>query len=142
MNLYRLAAAWLIVCVVVTGGGIQARQIASERRLNPAIGAPILNRYESIRGAQDWLNPYLTVCPQGVLLDVRSVKRVNDTVSPEMLREVLLDLPVKAWPYGRIVALQNCSLGSPGDTEDRKKRMLKVEDVLKTLGLAINHWPS
>jgi hypothetical protein len=90
MNLYRLAAAWLIVCVVVTGGGIQARQIASERRLNPAIGAPILNRYESIRGAQDWLNPYLTVCPQGVLLDVRSVKRVNDTVSPKCFAKSFL----------------------------------------------------
>jgi hypothetical protein len=141
MNVYPLATAWLIVGVVVTGGGIQPRQIASERRLNSAIGAPILNRYESIRDAQDWLNPYLTVCPQGVLLDVRSVKRVNDTVSPETLREMLLDLPVKAWPYGRIVALQNCSLGSPGDTEDRNKRMLEVEDVLKTLGLAIDHWP-
>jgi hypothetical protein len=142
MHGYRLTAALLIVGVVVAGAGIQARQTATERpRLDPAIGPPILERYESIRDAQDWLNPYLSVCPHGVLLDVRSVGRVDETVSPDTLRTVLLDLPVSAWPYGRIVALQDCSLGSPGDEDDRKRRMLEVESVLETLGLDTSRWP-
>lgn len=138
MHGYRLAAAWLIVGVVLTEPVIHARQIGTERRLDPAIGPPIPERYKPIRDAEDWLNPYLSVCPQGVVLSVRSVGRVNDTVSPETLRKVLLDLPVKAWPYGRIVAVQDCSLGSPGDTADRKR---EVDNVLDTLGLARNHWP-
>lgn len=142
MHGYRLTAALLIVGVVVTGAGIQARQTVTERRrLDPAIGPPILKRYESIRDAQDWLNPYLVVCAQGVVLDVRSVRRVNETVSPDTLRTVLLDLPVTAWPYGRIVALQDCSLGIPGDTADRKRRMREVENALDALGLEISHWP-
>jgi hypothetical protein len=142
MHGYRLVAALLIIGVVVTGSGIHARQIGNERRLDPANGPPTPNRYKSIRYPRDWLNPYLTVCPQGVAINVRSVGRVNDTVSSEKLRNVLLDLPVKAWPYGRIVALQDCSIGIPGDTEDRKTRMLEVEAVVDQLGLDINHWPS
>ena len=141
MHGYRLAAAWLIVGVIVTGAGTQAHQTAIEGRLAPAIGPPVLDRYESIRDSQDWLNPYLSVCPQGVVLDVRSVRRINETVSPDTLRKVLLDLPVTAWPYGLIIALQDCSVGSPGDTEDRKRLMLEVENVLNALGLDISHWP-
>ena len=142
MRGYRLTAALLIVGVVVTGAGIQARQTLTERRrLDPAIGPPILKRYESIRVAQDWLNPYLVVCSHGVLLNVRSVRRVDETVPPDTLRTVLLDLPVTAWPYGRIVALQDCSVVGPGYAEDRKRRMLEVENILNTLGLDISHWP-
>jgi hypothetical protein len=141
MHGYRLAGAWLLVGLIVTGAGIQAGQVAIERRLDPAIGPPILDSYESIRDSQDWLNPYLSVCPQGVLLDVRSIRRIDETVSPEALRTVLLDLPLTAWPYGRIVALQDCSLGIPGDTEERKRRMLEVEKVLHTLGVDSSRWP-
>jgi hypothetical protein len=141
MHLSELTAAVLIAGVVMTGSGMQSRQTVTERRLDPAIGPPMLDRYKSIRDSQDWRNPYLSVCPRGVLLDVRSISRVNATVPPDTLRQVLLDLPITAWPYGRIVALQDCSVGEPGDAEDRKRRMLEVENVLDELGVDINHWP-
>jgi hypothetical protein len=141
MHLSELTAAVLIAGVVMTGSGMQSRQTVTERRLDPAIGPPMLDRYESIRDSQDWLNAYLSVCPRGVLLDVRSISRVNERVPHDTLRQVLLDLPITAWPYGRIVALQDCSVGEPGDAEDRKRRMLEIENVLDKLGVDINHWP-
>lgn len=141
MRDYRLTVAW-VVLGVVTAVSLWAHQVRAEERLDPAIGAPIPERYKSVRDAQGWLNPYLSVCPQGVIFSVRSVNRVRETVSLENLRTALLDLPVRAWPYGRIVALQDCSIGIPGDAEDRKKRMREVEAVMKALGLDMSMWPS
>lgn len=137
----QLAATWSILALT-SAVGVLPDQGRAERQLHPAIGRPIPQRYESIRDAQDWLNPYLSVCPQGVILSVRSVKRVRDTVRIDALRATLVDLPVLAWPYGRIVALQDCSIGVPGDAADRQKRMKEVEAVLNALGLDISRWPN
>jgi hypothetical protein len=137
----RVVASCLVIGVVLSGG-LQADQSVGERRLNPAIGPPNTAKYKSITDAQDWLNPYVSVCRQDVVLTVRSVKQVTDIVSLEIFRKVLLDLPVTAWPYGRVVALQDCSLGSRGDVGDRKTWMLKVQEVLDTLGLETSRWPS
>jgi hypothetical protein len=141
MRGYRLALAWLILGVVMAVG-IRADQASADRRLDPAIGPPVPEKYTSIRDARDWQNPYLSVCGQGVIVYVRSVKRLSDTVPIERLRTTLLNLPVTAWPYGRIVALTDCSIEDPGDTDGRKRRMRDVEGVLKALGLEIDRWPS
>jgi len=119
-----------------------ACQAKPKQDLDPAIGAPVQERYQSIRDAQDWMNPYVSVCPPGVVLSVRSVGRVHDRVAVDTLRNALLNLPVVAWPYGRIVALQDCSIGVPGDAEERRVRMQAVESILNGLGLAISRWPS
>lgn len=100
----RGAASWLIIGVVLTG--VQAHQSVSERRLDPAIGPPNIAIYKLILHTQDWLNPYLSVCGQGVGLSARSVNRVNDTVSVDTLRKVLLEdqrssRPTSASPSNR-----------------------------------------
>ena len=141
MDRVQLTMLWSTLGLTVVIG-IVACQTMVRRDLDPGIGPPIPEKYRSIRDAQDWLNPYLSVCPQGVILSVRSLNRVNDTVPIESLRAALLDLPVTAWPYGQIVALQDCSLGVPGDMEDSKTRMKKVESVLSALGIAMSRWPS
>jgi len=131
--------ATLGFAILLASWACQAKQ---RRDLDPRIGPPIQERYKSVRDAREWLNPYLSVCPPGVVLSVRSAGRVHDRVEVEALRIALLDLPATAWPYGRIVALQDCSIGVPGDAEERKTRMQAVESVLNGLGLAISRWPS
>ena len=116
--------------------------VLAARLLHPAIGPALPDRYTSVRAAQDWLNPYLAACPQGAVLSVRSLKRLNETVRIDALRATLVDLPLVAWPYGRVVALQDCSLGVEGDADGRTKRMENVEGVLKSLGLEVRRWPS
>jgi hypothetical protein len=39
--------------------------VAREGELGARIGPPMAERYQSIREGQDWLNPFLQVCPQG-----------------------------------------------------------------------------
>ena len=136
-------------CVVMTIE-LCAVQDQSALRLNPSIGPPRTERFESIRDGQDWLNPYLTLCPQGVIMSVRSLNRVRETVPVSALRTALLDLPVSGWPYGRIVALQGCSIISSAvsaearetQRRERETQRQEVEAVLKDLDLEIRYWPS
>jgi hypothetical protein len=135
-----LSGVWAILGLAAIG--ILPPQGKAERRLDPAIGPPVPERYQSVRDAQDWLNPYLQVCPQDVTLSVRSIKRVREKLKFDALRASLLDLPASAWPYGRIVGVQECSIDNPGgDAEARKKRRRDVESVLKALGVDISWWP-
>lgn len=129
----RLPAMLLIACVACS---------SAQPRLNPAIASPDPNRYARIQDAREWLNPYLSVCAQGVVIDVRSITQIQQTVQMTALRETLVALPVAAWPFGRVVALQDCSIGIPGDTDDRNKRMQAVEEILSGLRLNVTHWPS
>jgi hypothetical protein len=108
--------------------------------LDSRIGPAVASKYRGIRDAKDWLNPYLAVCPRGVDLTVASVKHKSLVSIPD-LRAALIKLPMDAWPYGRIVGLQECSIGTPGDEQARRQRLGAVEDVLKALGLQVSRWP-
>jgi hypothetical protein len=110
-------------------------------QLDSRIGRAVPAKYEGVRDAKDWLNPFLSICPQGVDVTVASV---NDTslVSIPDLRAALIRLPLNAWPYGRIVGLQKCSIGIPGDEQASRQRLAAVEAVLKALGLAVRRWPA
>jgi hypothetical protein len=122
--------------------GCTASSAPPQQSLNPAIGAPAKDKYKDIRHGEDWLNPYLHVCSHGVDVSLRALKRKTETVPIGDLRRALLDVSVEGWPYGRVVALQSCSIGTPGDRQAQAERMMKVENVLTSMGLSINGWPS
>jgi hypothetical protein len=105
--------------------------------LNPRIGSPISAKYGPIRDAKDWLNPYLQVCAGGV-----DVTKRKSLVAIRELSGTLIKLPVEAWPYGRVVALQECSIDVAGGGVARWQRLADVEQVLKTLGLFVTRWPA
>jgi hypothetical protein len=127
----------VVVATLPTAGSAQS----SNQQLNPRIESPVPARYDVVRDANDWLNPYLQVCASGVDVTVRSIKR-KSSVAIRDLRDTLVKLPLKAWSYGRIVALQECSIGVPGDAEARRQRLSEVEAVLKALGLQVSRWPA
>jgi hypothetical protein len=141
---------WMIVLLFVVAAcagpnkepGVQQSSLAEKGQLDARLGPPAAERYRAIRYGQDWLNPYLSVCPQGVVLSVRSVGRETQTIKIEELQQTLRELPVQGWPYGRIVALQDCSIGIPGDEEAQQQRMRDVQAVLGNLKLEVSLWPS
>jgi len=54
---------------------------------------------------RDWKNPYLILHGDSVgILDVNN--NVERTVKPDELLDALSKLPASAWPYGRVVAIQ------------------------------------
>jgi len=109
-------------------------------QLDSRIGPPVRTLYEGIRDGQDWRNPQLSVCADGVHLTARSIKH-ESLVSIRDLRAALVKLPPESWPYGRVIVISNCSLVDPAD-QDRGERRAEVEVVLSSLKLRVERWPA
>jgi hypothetical protein len=109
-------------------------------RLNSKIGPAAPEKYQALRDAKDWRNPFLTLCADGVHLAAPATQAV--VVATPELRAALIRLPVSAWPYGRVVAVQDCSVAMPEeDPYDRVRRLVDVGAELIALGVEIDRWP-
>jgi hypothetical protein len=89
-----------------------------------------------------WRNPYLIVRVDGVgLLDVSNNEQ--QIVNPDKLSEALAKLPVSAWPYGRVVAIQEINAASSDDDKIklRKNRALAA-GTLESMQVLINWVPA
>ncbi len=99
-------------------------------------------KYAAMRDMKTWRNPYLIVRVDGVgLLDASNNEQ--QIVDPDKLLEVLGKLPASAWPYGRVVAIQE----SGGATSDADKAQLRknralVAGTLESVQVAIRWVPA
>lgn len=99
-------------------------------------------KYTGIRDMKAWRNPYLIIKVEGVgLLDVANNEQ--QIVDPDKLSEALARLPASAWPYGRVVAIQeiNASSSEEEKAKLRKNRAL-VAGSLESMQVLINWVPS
>ena len=89
-----------------------------------------------------WRNPYLIVRVDGVgLLDVSNNEQ--QIIDLGRLPEALAKLPTSAWPYGRVVAIQEISAAS--SEEDRaklRKNRALAAGALESMKVLINWVPS
>jgi hypothetical protein len=99
-------------------------------------------KYSSMREMKSWRNPYLIVKTDGVgLLDIGNNEQ--QTVDPDKLAEALAKLPDSAWPYGRVVAIQEITAsGSEDDQAKLRKNRALVAGSLEAMKVAINWVPS
>ena len=109
--------------------------------MREAIKAADPAAYRSVQGGKDWKNPKVLVKPDGI--EVLS-QGTSHTVSPSELRRVLIDLPIEAWPYGRVVGVQRPSIssGAVGEPEAIEANLKVVRDVLAALNVDFNGWPA
>ena len=110
--------------------------------LDPRIPAAARDKISSTRDGQNWINPYLVIKSDGVALTIRAISREYESVPIEELASSLSRLPIDAWPYGRIVAVQEIGIRSGNDSALIARNRASVEKALKSLGLTINWWPS
>jgi hypothetical protein len=99
-------------------------------------------KYAGVRDMKAWRNPYLIVRVDGVgLLDVSNNEQ--QIVDPDKLSAALARLPVSAWPYGRVVAIQEIAAASSDQERAtlRKNRAL-VAGTLESMQVLINWVPS
>ena len=119
------------------GSSVQAR------RLDARIGRPNPDLYRSIRDAKDWENPYLVIHRDGIEGVVkRAVGR--RTVAAADLERMLIELPITAWPYGRVVAVQEIGIRA-GDGSDDKPvadNLRAALAILKELDVIADRWPT
>jgi hypothetical protein len=98
--------------------------------------------YAGVRDMKTWRNPYLIVRVDGVgLLDVSNNEQ--QIVDPDKLSEALARLPGSAWPYGRVVAIQEMSVtGSEQDKAKLRRNRALVAGALESMQVLINWVPS
>ena len=113
-------------------------------RLDARIGPAKPQRYKSIHDAKDWRNPILVIRADGIQVISKRLPSGERTVAPTDLRRTLIDLPVTAWPYGRVAAVQDIGLhpadlsDGPAITNNRNATLA----ILKTLEVTVEGWPS
>jgi len=99
-------------------------------------------KYTGMRDMKAWRNPYLVVRVDGVgLLDVSNNEQ--QIVDPDKLSAAMAKLPASAWPYGRVVAIQEISAASTDEDKAklRKNRAL-VAGTLESMQVLIDWVPS
>lgn len=98
-------------------------------------------KYKSVIDATRWANPYLVVGQDGVEVLSKTMTPNRQLVAVKDLRKTLLQLPVSAWPYGRVVAIQ-----TPGILGDKpgleKQNVFNTEQLLQSLQIEVERWPS
>ena len=99
--------------------------------------------YTSIHDARDWQNPFLVVQRDGVSVTARGGSQTgSQMVSIDKLANYLDSLPEKAWPYGKIVGLQEIGIRSGDDDKFIERNKTETVRILNSLGIEFNWWPS
>ena len=101
-----------------------------------------LTATQRARTPVEWKNPFLVIRSEGVEMNTSRGSSGLNAVSVSRMREILLSLPVDAWPYGRIVAVQEISIRSRNDDRSIDRNRSELESMLKDLDITINWWPS
>jgi len=111
--------------------------------LNQRIGAPAPRRYANIRDAKDWNNPYLVIRADGIEVTSKQIASGRKIIAAADLEQTLLGLPVAAWPYGRVVALEENGVKAPDHNDDASvaQNLTTAVAILKKLDVAVKRWP-
>lgn len=127
----------------------QRQALESARQQLELIPPPSKTRYMAIRSLTSWENPYITVqgdmvtlhvlmadanpsdMGQGGLLRPVGARRRNLDVRLSDLPTAMNAIPTNAWPYGRVVAVEEAH-EVPVSARTQVRR--NVESVYKTLG--------
>ena len=107
-----------------------------------AIPEPTPGKYRSLIHMKGWQNPYLIIRADGVgLLDPDD--HLERILKPGELTQALGDLPLSAWPYGRVVAVtENGVRGSADDDVKIRTNRAIVAGTLESMHVLINWVPS
>jgi hypothetical protein len=142
----------------------RAQAVSAERDQQRAqlakIGLPTKSRYVDVHEPGAWANPFISFdtqminlrvtladanpsqIGQGGILRPSAARRSEVQVRQQDLIAALIALPESAWPYGRVVAIEESPLA------DRKMRPAirrQIEETIKQLnelGVVVDEWPA
>jgi hypothetical protein len=107
-----------------------------------AIPEPTPEKYRSLIHMKGWRNPYLIIRADGVAL-LQPDDHLERILKPGELTEALGNLPLSAWPYGRVVAVtENAIRGSADDEVKIRANRAIVAGTLESMHVLINWVPS
>ena len=112
---------------VLTSGNAQ-NQKTSKKGTNTLerIPDPKMEEIRRIRTAEDWPNPIVVVNSDSFyMIMFVDGERVQEELNLADLEKTLKELKLDRWPLGRVVAIQENGLRSPGDTKRSAKKAKK-----------------
>ncbi len=134
------------------------QQMDLMRQQMDLIPPPSKTRYMAIRTLSSWENPYITVEADALILHVLladanpsslgvggmtrpiSARRQDLTISVNDLPAALSSVPQNAWPYGRVIALEEAH-NAPTKAQPAVRRTMEtVMQRLNNLGVVVYEW--
>jgi hypothetical protein len=122
------------------------------------IPTPLKSHYMGVATADAWQNPFVVVgtdslkvivilgdanpSPMGAggLLRPQSARKDIEQIAPARLAEMLADLPANAWPYGRVVAIEESKLPERQDRAAMRRNYEQAIQTLTSLGVVVDEW--
>lgn len=136
----------------------KARQVAednTERSQMELIPPPSKSRFMTVHSFESWENPYLTVQDNMIQLHITLADPVPGgygsggmlrpiaarqqviAIAPDKLGEAMTSVPQSAWPYGRVVAIEEAHR-VPKDAEPAVRRTMEgTINRLSDLGIVV-----
>lgn len=136
-----------------------ATQLDRERAQLAQIPLPTKGLYANVHDPSQWTNPFLVVgsryvnlrilfadvntssLGKGTLLRPESARRQQMEVRLSNLERAISDIPPGAWPYGRVVAVQESENASAKDQPLVRRNVETVIRQLSDLGVVVEEWP-
>jgi hypothetical protein len=136
----------------------QRQMVEAARQQLDLIPPPSKTRYMAVRSLTSWENPYLTVqggmvtlhvlladantsqLGQGGMLRPVGARRRNLDVRVSDLPSALNAIPANAWPYGRVVAVEEAHEIPVKARPEVRRNMESVIKTLGDLGVVVYEW--
>ncbi|MGA7312516.1 MAG: hypothetical protein WBX22_00975 [Silvibacterium sp.] len=136
-----------------------AQQVDTDRQQLDQIPPPAKSRYLAIRTRESWGNPFLIVGKKTVTLRIMYPEPPQSDLAPgglmhppnarrrelvlrlSELPEALASLPENAWPYGRVVAVEEDMVAARADRIQVRRNVETTMQVLNDLGVVVYEWP-
>lgn len=106
-----------------------------------AISAADPAKYAKLPDMRSWQNPYLIIRKDGVAL-LDPADSVEIILKPNEVLKRLAQLPPSAWPYGRVVAVQENGAQSGDDAIAIRRNRGLLAGTLEQAHVLINWVPS
>ncbi len=129
---------------VLTSGNAQNQKVSKkDTNTVEGIADPKIEEIRRIRTAEDWPNPIVVVNSDSFyLITFVDGERVQEELNLADLEKTLKELKLDRWPLGRVVAVQENGLRSPGDNEKISEKAKEVKQMLELYKVMIELWPS
>jgi hypothetical protein len=121
---------------------------------------PTKSMYIDVREPALWSNPFLSVGPdmvtlrivhadanpstagQGTLLRPQAARREEMPLRISDLRKAVAAIPADAWPYGRVIAIEESPDAGPKERPKARRNVEAVIRQLNDLGIVVQEWPT
>ena len=124
------------------------------------IQLPTKSRYVDVHEPGAWANPFLSVDAQMITLRVtmadanpspygqggmlrpKAARLRELQIHAKDLPEALIALPETAWPYGRVVAIEEYPLADKKQRPAIRRQIESAIQQLNDLGVVVDEWPA